>query len=74
MSFLTGNPVRAGQLALACFIIGTVLMVPFEEWWTRLFGMLFLTASVVLGCIAIFTPRFLGEDPKENELPPSGSA
>lgn len=68
------NPVRAGQLAAACFTIGFLFMFPFEAWWAQLFGMLFLCAGAVLGSIAILTPRFLGEEPKENELPPSGSA
>lgn len=73
MSFVP-NPVRAGQLAIATFTVGFLFMFPFQAWWAQLFGMLFLCAGIVLGCIAILTPRFLSEEPKENELPPPGSA
>lgn len=70
---LTKNPVLAGKIAIACFTVGFLLLFPFDTWWSQLFGMLFLTAAAVLGAIAILTPRFLGEEPNERELPP-GSA
>lgn len=66
------NPIRAGQLAIAGFVIGFLFIFPVETWWAQLFGMLFLCAGAVLGAIAILTPRFLGEEPKDEELPPSG--
>lgn len=68
------NPVRAGQFAVACFTIGFLFIFPVETWWAQLFGMLFLCSGAVLGAIAILTPRFLSEEPKEEELPPSSSA
>jgi hypothetical protein len=65
------NPVRAGQTGVALGIVGFLFLFPFDEWYTILLGMLFLTAAVIFGCIAILTPSFLGEEPDEQELPPS---
>lgn len=68
---VTKHPALAGKIAFACFVVGFLIIFPVEAWWAQLFGMLFLTTGVVLGCIAIFTPRFLSEEPREEELPPS---
>jgi len=65
------SPTRAGQAALAVGIVGFLFLFPFDEWWTLTLGVLLLGAAVVLGCIAILTPTFLGQDPSNEEMPPS---
>ena len=53
---------RLPVLALAAFVLGVVLMIPFELWITRLLGVLAMFAAVVLGVFAIATPEFLGDE------------
>lgn len=55
---------RPGVVALACFVLGVVLMVPFEAVLTRVLGVLLLFTAIVVGVFAIATPELLedGED------------
>jgi uncharacterized protein (DUF58 family) len=50
---------RLPLIALACLGLGLVLTVPFERWFTLLFGVGFLLAFVVCGVFAIASPAFL---------------
>ena len=47
---------------LACLVVGVVLMVGFEEWYTRLFGVLALFAFIITGVFLIADPKFLERD------------
>jgi Ca2+/Na+ antiporter len=51
------------------FVIGVVLMVPFDRWFTRLAGMTFLVAFVVVGLFVIATPEFLAGDAEDDDQP-----
>jgi hypothetical protein len=53
---------RAAAIVLACFVLGVGLMIPFEEWYTRLFGVAFLLGSIVGGAFVIAEPGFLSGD------------
>lgn len=48
--------------AVAAFVAGTALMIPFEATITRILGVLCLFAFVVLGVFAIAQPERLAED------------
>jgi uncharacterized protein (DUF58 family) len=50
---------RLPLIALGCLGLGLVLTVPFERWFTLLFGVGFLLAFVVCGVFAIASPAFL---------------
>jgi hypothetical protein len=55
---------RLGHVALGCFALGVLLMVPFEHWSTRVLGVAALFAAIVIGVFAIARPEFLdAEDP-----------
>jgi hypothetical protein len=51
--------VKLGYVALACFVLGVLLMVPFEHWFTRVPGVAALFAAIVIGVFAIARPEFL---------------
>jgi hypothetical protein len=53
---------RAAMIVLACFLLGVGLMIPFEEWYTRLFGVAFLLGSIIGGTFVIAEPGFLSAD------------
>ena len=53
---------RAALVVLACFLLGVALMIPFEEWYTRLLGVGFLLGSIVGGAFVIAEPGFLSGD------------
>jgi hypothetical protein len=53
---------RPGPVALACFLLGCALMVPFETTVTRVLGVIALFAAVVIGVFAIATPDLLSAD------------
>jgi len=53
---------RSAALALSCFLLGVALMIPFEEWYTRLFGMAFLLAAIIGGAFVVAEPGFLASD------------
>jgi hypothetical protein len=48
-------------LALA-FVLGVGLMIPFEEWYTRLLGVAFLLTFIVGGVFTIAEPEFLSAE------------
>jgi hypothetical protein len=54
--------VRLGVVALGCFVVGVLLMIPFEFWLTRVLGVGALFAAIVVGVFAIATPGFLEEE------------
>jgi hypothetical protein len=62
---------RLEAAALACFVLGAVLLFPFEETLTILFGVLLLIASIVLGVFALASPERLseGSDPVVTRRP-----
>jgi hypothetical protein len=53
---------RAVVAMFACLGAGLVLMIGFEEWYTRLFGVLALFAFIVGGVFLIADPKFLQRD------------
>jgi hypothetical protein len=57
--------VRLGFVALGCFVLGVLLMIPFEFWLTRVLGVAALFAAIVIGVFAIATPGFLEEEDSE---------
>ena len=62
MSRLTSRG-RLLPAAVACLVVGAVLMVFFEGPVTRALGVAFLVAWIVTGVFALATPEYLaGED------------
>jgi hypothetical protein len=53
---------RKALLLVAAFVLGVGLMVPFEAAITRVLGMAFLLAFIVVGVFVIADPRFLSAD------------
>ena len=53
---------RAALLVLISFLLGVALMIPFEEWYTRLLGVGFLLGAIVGGAFVIAEPGFLSAD------------
>lgn len=49
-------------LALTLLVLGVVLMIPFEAWYTRVAGVLCLFGFVVAGVFAVATPAYLARD------------
>jgi hypothetical protein len=47
--------------AIAAFVLGVALMIPFEATATRILGVLSLFAFIVLGVFAIARPEHLDE-------------
>ena len=56
-----GRP-RLGVVALGFFVIGVILMIPFEATATRILGVTALFAFIATGLFAIARPDFLGAD------------
>jgi preprotein translocase subunit SecD len=50
------------RAALAAGALGALLLFLFEEWFTRLAGVLGLFAFIVLGVFAIASPAFLEDE------------
>jgi len=53
---------RLGVVAVACFVLGVALMIPFEHWVTRVLGVGALFTAILVGVFAIATPEFLAGD------------
>jgi hypothetical protein len=53
---------RLTTAALGAGALGALLMILFEEWFTRLAGVLLLFAFIVLGVFAIASPSFLDDE------------
>jgi hypothetical protein len=75
----TPRPSLGGRAraALACLIVGSALIFPFEYALTLTLGVLVLLAFVVLGTLAIATPEYLaqragGDDAPGEDGPPGG--
>ena len=51
--------------AVAAFVLGVALMIPFEATVTRIAGVLCLFAFIVIGVFAIATPERLGDPPED---------
>lgn len=53
--------------AIACLVVGAVLMVFFEHAVTRVLGVVLLVAWIVLGLLAVATPDYLAraDDPED---------
>ena len=56
---------RSALICLGCFLLGVGLMIPFEEWYTRLLGVAFLLGAIVGGAFVIAEPGFLFADEEE---------
>jgi hypothetical protein len=50
---------RLPLLALASFVLGVALMIPFEYTLTRIVGIAALFVAIVAGVFAIATPELL---------------
>jgi hypothetical protein len=55
------RPVRP-HIALACFLIGALLVLLVEAGIARILGVPLMFAGIVLGVAAIATPEFLAGD------------
>jgi hypothetical protein len=53
------------RAAIAAGVLGALLMVAFDAWFTRLVGVLALFAFIVAGVFAIASPPFLEEEREE---------
>jgi hypothetical protein len=53
------------RVAIATGVVGALLMVLFDAWFTRLIGVLCLFAFIVTGVFAIASPAFLEQDREE---------
>ena len=53
---------RAAVAMFVCLGAGVVLMICFEEWYTRTLGVLALFAFIVTGVFVIADPEFLDRD------------
>jgi hypothetical protein len=53
---------RLATLAIACFVVGSGLMLAFEMPVARIAGVLLLTGWVVIGAFALATPEYLGRE------------
>ena len=55
---------RLEKIALACFVLGSGLLFPFDKWFTILPGVLLLFAFIVCGVFALASSeRLAGEEP-----------
>ncbi len=57
--------IRLPLVAVGLFILGVLLMIPFEAWYTRVLGVGCLFAAIVTGVFAIATPEFLEAEDDE---------
>ena len=58
---------RLEVAAIACFVLGAGLLLPFESTVTILLGVLLLAAFIVCGVFALATPESLARDPGESD-------
>jgi hypothetical protein len=57
---------RLPLLALASFVLGVALMIPFEYTLTRIVGIAALFVAIVAGVFAIATPELLENEEGED--------
>jgi hypothetical protein len=53
---------NATRLAIACFVVGVILMIGFEHTITRILGVAGLFGFIAFGVWAIADPEVLGGD------------
>ena len=53
---------RSRWALVALLVLGSALMIPFEEWYTRLAGMACLFAFIVIGVFLVAEPVVLSGD------------
>lgn len=61
------------RVCIGLFVLGVVLMIPFEEWYTRLFGVAALLGFIVTGVFLIANPLLINQDvtePPAEDAPP----
>jgi hypothetical protein len=51
--------------ALAALAVGALLLIVFDEWFTRLLGVLALFAFIAAGVFAVASPAFLEHEEEE---------
>jgi disulfide bond formation protein DsbB len=56
------TPERRPRIALACFIVGALLVFLVDSWVARAVGVPLMFAGIILGVAAIATPGFLEGD------------
>jgi disulfide bond formation protein DsbB len=54
------------QIALACFVVGALLVLLVEAAIARIVGVPLMLTGILLGVAAIATPEFLAGDRKAN--------
>jgi hypothetical protein len=59
---------RLPVLALASFVLGIALMIPFEYTLTRVLGVAALFGAIVAGVFAIARPEWLEMDEEDADL------
>ena len=57
------------RICIALGVIGLVVMLPFDVWYTRLVGMACLVAFVVTGVFLIANPAYLSRASAEEDRP-----
>jgi hypothetical protein len=57
---------RSRWTLVVLFFVGVGLMIPFDEWYTRLAGMACLLSFIVLGVFLVAEPGFLAPDDEES--------
>lgn len=66
---------RLERICIGLFVLGVVLMIPFEEWYTRLFGLAALIGFIITGVFLIASPQLINQDvvepPAEDAPPPA---
>jgi hypothetical protein len=65
------SALRSRPALVVLFALGVGLMIPFEEWYTRLAGMTCLIGFIVLGVFLIAEPGFLSGDEQAPEDDPA---
>ena len=53
---------RLTAATIACFVLGTGLLFPFDHTITIIAGVMFLLAFIVCGVFVLASPERLGED------------
>ena len=57
------------EAAFGLFVFGSLVMILFDSWLTRLLGVLCLVAFVVGGVFAIATPALLDDEEAQTDEP-----
>jgi hypothetical protein len=60
------SALRSRWALVGLLVAGSALMIPFEEWYTRLTGMACLLSFIVLGVFLVAEPGFLAPDDDES--------